>query len=332
MTRDSYGMTEKPRIVFMGTPEFAVASLGSLLMNNYDVVGVVSAPDKAAGRGRNIRKSPVAMNALSNCLNLLQPPNLKDPEFLKQLSDLRPDLIVVVAFRLLPAHVWKIPPYGTINLHASLLPQYRGAAPINHAIINGEHYTGVTTFIIDEEIDTGKILMREKVAIGMNENAGDLHDRLMRTGAKLLITTIDKLLRKDIAAVPQDEFLNELNEIRIAPRIFPKDCIIDWSNRPDTVFNHIRGMAPYPGARTILEKEGKRTTLKILEAEIVDAKHSLEPGTIITDNKKKLIITVSGGQIKLRKVQAEGKKIMSIEEFMRGYDLSGYTIAKVLPA
>ena len=325
-------MTEKPRIVFMGTPEFAVASLGALLMNNYNVVGVVSSPDKPAGRGRNLRRSSVARYAATNMLNLLQPPNLKDPDFLKQLTDLRPDLIVVVAFRMLPADVWKIPLFGTINLHASLLPQYRGAAPINHAIINGEHYTGVTTFIIDEEIDRGNILLREKVAIGMNENAGELHDRLMRTGAKLLITTIDKLLGQEISAVPQDEVLKEFNEIRSAPRIYAKDCIIDWDNRPDRVFNLIRGMAPHPGARTVLEKQGKRTTLKILEAEIVDSEHSLEPGTIITDNRKKLIITVAGGQIKLIKVQAEGKRLMAAEEFMRGYDLSGYTIAKVPPA
>jgi len=214
-------MSRNIRIVFMGTPEFAVASLGSLLMNGYNVAGVVTAPDKPAGRGRSLTRSAVKQFSEFSHLPILQPENLKDPHFLKALKELKPDLIVVVAFRYIPEEVWSIPGLGTFNLHASLLPQYRGAAPVNHAIINGEHTTGVTTFMIDSNIDTGSILFREEVPVFAVENAGDLHDRLMRTGARLVIHTVKALIEGTVTPVPQKKFLKPGEIIRPAPKIFP---------------------------------------------------------------------------------------------------------------
>ncbi len=220
------------RIVFMGTPEFAVATLGSLLMNGFNVVGVVTTPDKPSGRGRKINKSPVKEFAEFSHLPVMQPENLKDPGFVENLKELQPDIIVVVAFRMLPEVIWKMASAGTLNLHASLLPQYRGAAPINHAIINGETVTGVTTFLIDDKIDTGNILLREEVHIFPFENAGDIHDRLMKHGARLVIRTLEELLGNNLKPRSQSLFIKPGEVLKTAPKIFPKDCIINWNNDP----------------------------------------------------------------------------------------------------
>ena len=240
------------RIVFMGTPEFAVATLGSLLMNGCNVVGVVTAPDKPSGRGRKMTKSAVKEFAEFSYLPILQPANLKDPEFLDNLKRLNADLFIVVAFRMLPEVVWKMPSIGTINLHASLLPDYRGAAPINHAIINGETVTGVTTFFIDEKIDTGNILRREEVQIFPFENAGDLHDRLMKHGARLVIRTLADIAENKIRTIPQTQLINHGSITKTCTKDTPQDCIINWNNDPVKIHNFIRGLAPYPCARSMV--------------------------------------------------------------------------------
>ena len=278
------------RIVYMGTPEFAVATLGSLLMNGFNVVGVVTVPDKPAGRGRTIQKSPVKIFAESNCIPVLQPDNLKDGEFIRTLKELKPDIFVVVAFRMLPEVVWKIPSLGTFNLHASLLPDYRGAAPINHVIINGETKTGVTTFFIDDKIDTGNILLREEVQIFPFENAGDLHDRMTKLGARLVIRTLTGIADKSIIPKPQSDFAVTGTELRTAPKIHPEDCIINWNKGAIKIHNLIRGLAPYPGARSVLTGKNKSLTLKIFESIPELEKHHYTPGTIISDGKQLLKI------------------------------------------
>jgi len=254
------------RVVFMGTPEFAVASLGSLLMNGYNVVTVVTAPDKPAGRGRIISKSAVKQFSESSYLPLLQPESLKDTDFIKTLTRLKADVFVVVAFRMLPEEVWEIPSKGTINLHASLLPQYRGPAPVNHVIINGETVTGLTTFLIDKKIDTGNILLREEVPIFPFENAGDLHDRLMKHGARLVIRTLEAIVEESIKPQPQFNFMLPGEILKTAPKIFPEDCLIDWNNNPYKIHNLIRGLAPYPCARSTFRNENKNFSYKIFES------------------------------------------------------------------
>ncbi len=234
------------RIVFMGTPDFAVATLGSLLMNGFNVAGVVTAPDKPAGRGRKIIKSPVKEFAEFSQLPVMQPENLRDPGFVKELTDMKPDIIIVVAFRMLPEVIWRIPAKGTFNLHASLLPNYRGAAPINHAIINGETITGVTTFLIDDKIDTGNILLREEVSIFPFENAGDIHDRLMKVGARLVIRTLEGLAQDKIMPQPQSIYVRPGEVLKPAPKIYPADCAINWNNDPVSIHNLIRGSGSCP--------------------------------------------------------------------------------------
>ena len=288
------------RIVFMGTPEFAVATLGSLLINGFNVVGVVTAPDKPAGRGRKITRSAVKeFSELSN-LPVLQPANLRDPEFIKSLSDLKPDLFIVVAFRMLPEVIWKMPPLGTINLHASLLPHYRGAAPINHVIINGETKTGVTTFFINENIDTGNILMREEIQIFPQENAEDLHDRLMKLGALVVIKTIKGITDKKLSPVPQSQFLKPGEMPKLAPKIFPENCIINWSSNCFVAHNFIRGLAPYPCARTFLSDNSTVLLTKIYETRPEDGMHTLEPGKIVSDNKTYLRIACNYGYLNIQ--------------------------------
>jgi methionyl-tRNA formyltransferase len=315
------------RIVFMGTPEFAVATLGSLLMNGYNVVGVVTAPDKPAGRGKKISKSAVKEFSEMSYLPLLQPTNLKDPLFLKTLSELKADLFIVVAFRMLPGEVWKMPPLGTINLHASLLPHYRGAAPINHVIMNGEHTTGVTTFYINESIDTGNILLREEIPIFPYENAGDLHDRLMKLGARTVIKTIKGIAGKKLTPVPQSQFLLPGESPKTAPKIFPENCTISWAVNCYVVHNLVRGLAPYPCARTFLRRDSSEIMMKIYEGQPENVMHSRQPGQIVTDNKDYLKIACNHGYLNVMSLQLEGKRRMTAPEFLRGFRISDYHIA-----
>lgn len=297
----------------MGTPEFAVESLKSLVESGENVVAVITAPDKPAGRGQKIQQSAVKQYALSEHIPVLQPEKLKDPVFLEELRSYKADLQVVVAFRMLPEVVWNMPPLGTINVHASLLPQYRGAAPINHAIINGETETGVTTFLLQHEIDTGNILLTEKVDIGSTDTAGILHDKLMAAGARTLLKTIEGLKKNTLIPISQADISTA--QLKHAPKIFKEDCEIDWNNSTATIYDKIRGLSPYPTAFTLLE--GK--VLKIFETEKEIISHDLKPGTYQTDEKTYLKFTAKDGYIHLRRVQIEGKKKMDIDEFLRGY-------------
>jgi len=310
----------------MGTPEFAVATLGSLLMNNFNVVGVVTVPDKPAGRGRTIRKSAIKTFAESSFIPVLQPANLKDHEFIQNLKKLNADIFIVVAFRMLPEEVWRIPSKGTINLHASLLPYYRGAAPINHAIINGETTTGVTTFYINDKIDTGNILMREEIHIFPFENAGDLHDRMTKLGARLVIKTLAGIVDQSITPQPQSNFLIPGAEIKTAPKIHPQDCVINWNSEAVKISNLIRGLAPSPGARSVLKSGKSSFSFKIYESIPEIEKHSYSPGTIVSDGKRYIKIACTDGFVSITNLKLEGKKKMNSIEFLRGYKITDYTI------
>jgi methionyl-tRNA formyltransferase len=314
------------RIVFMGTPEFAVATLGSLLMNGLNVVAVVTAPDKPAGRGQKLKKSAVKEFAEFSYLPILQPHNLKDPVFINALEQLKADLFIVVAFRMLPEAVWSIPSIGTINLHASLLPQYRGAAPINHVIINGETVTGVTTFFINDKIDTGNILLREKIHIFPFENAGDLHNRLMKHGARLVIKTIQSIAENSIKPIKQSELLEPGEKVISAPKINPDFCIINWNREPETINNFIRGLSPSPCARSFLIKDNRTLMLKIYESSFEKAEHGLYPGDIISDGKHTLKVACKNGFVDILCLQLEGKKKMNTDQFLIGFNISGYKI------
>jgi methionyl-tRNA formyltransferase len=303
------------RIVFMGTPEFAVASLKALVEAGYNIAGVVTAPDKPAGRGMKLNESAVKKYAAEHGLKILQPEKLKNPDFIEELRSLNADVQVVVAFRMLPEVVWNMPPLGTINVHGSLLPQYRGAAPINWAIINGEKETGVTTFKLQHEIDTGNILLQDKIPIGEDETAGALHDKMKEVGAQLLVRTIQQLVTGALKEIPQQ---NISAEIKHAPKIFTETCKIDWNKTAAAIHNLIRGLSPFPGAFTILD--GK--TLKIYKSKKEPAKHNFENGTVYTDNKTFLKFACSNGFIHATDLQLEGKKRMSAEEFLRGYRFS----------
>jgi len=310
----------------MGTPEFAVATLGSLLMNGFNVVGVVTAPDKPSGRGRKITKSAVKEFAEFSSLPIMQPVNLKDHEFIKQLIDLKADIFIVVAFRMLPEAVWKIPSIGTINLHASLLPNYRGAAPINHAIINGETLTGVTTFFIDDKIDTGSILQQEEIQIFPFENAGDLHDRLMKQGARLVIKTISDIEDNKIKPVPQSQFITKGDSLKTAPKIRPEFCIIDWKKDAETINNFIRGLAPYPCARSFFKNDLSMLSFKVYESQPEETQHDLSPGKILSDGNHFLRIACKDGFINVSVLQLEGKNKMNTVEFLRGFKITDYII------
>jgi len=308
-------MTNKKdlRIVFMGTPDFAVASLDILVQHGYQIVGVITAPDKPAGRGLQLQESAVKKYAVSKGLNVLQPEKLKNPAFLEELKALQADLQVVVAFRMLPEAVWNMPPLGTINVHASLLPDYRGAAPINWAIINGEKASGVTTFKLQHAIDTGNILFSEQVPIREDETAGELHDALMQTGAQLLLKTVDALAAGTAVEQPQPEPAPA--QIKHAPKIFKEDCRINWEQPVDNIYNLVRGLSPYPTAWTLLQ--GRQ--LKIFRAAKEHTTPSVAPGEAITDHKTWLKIAAPDGYLSLQEVQLEGKKKMDIEAFLRGY-------------
>ena len=314
------------RIVFMGTPDFAVATLGCLLMNGFNVVAVITAPDKPAGRGRKITKSAVKEFAELSYLPIIQPDNLKDPAFINTLKKLKADVFIVVAFRMLPEAVWKLPSAGTINLHASLLPQYRGAAPVNHAIINGETETGVTTFFIDDKIDTGSILLREKVQIFPFENAGDLHDRLMRHGARLVIRTLAGLANNNLKPQSQSKLIFPGEALKTAPRIMAEDCIIDWKKESVKIHNFIRGLAPYPCARSFLKEGSEKLLFKIYESQPEPEKHRFKPGQLISDGKYFLKIACEDGYINILNLQLEGKKRMNTVEFLRGFRISKHSI------
>ncbi|MEJ7558491.1 MAG: methionyl-tRNA formyltransferase [Pedobacter sp.] len=301
------------KIVFMGTPDFAVASLAALVDAGFEVVGVVTAADKPAGRGQKLQESAVKQYAISKGITVLQPLKLKDPAFIEALSNLGADLQVVVAFRMLPEIVWDMPAKGTINLHASLLPQYRGAAPINHAIINGEKESGVTTFFLKHEIDTGDVIFYEKVAIADDETAGELHDKLMNVGADLLVKTVTAIATGDYQEQPQPES----DELKHAPKIFKDDCFIDWNQPVQVLFNKIRGLSPYPTAFTKLNEK----TLKIFKAELEDKEPGIAAGGFLTDGKTFLKFATKDGFIKLIDIQYEGKKRMTVEEFLRGVRL-----------
>jgi methionyl-tRNA formyltransferase len=321
------------RVVFMGTPEFAVATLGSLLMNGFNVVGVVTAPDRPSGRGRKVTKSAVKVFAeFSNLPHIMQPLNLKDPEFIGSLKKLNADLFIVVAFRMLPDDVWKMPPLGTINLHASLLPDYRGAAPINRAIINGETTTGVTTFFIDEKIDTGNVLLREEVQIFPFENAGDLHDRLMKLGARLVIRTISEITENKVQAQPQTKLVNQEESQKLAPKIYPGDCIIDWNQDPVKIHNLVRGLAPYPCARSWFKSDSATILFKVFESQPEIEEHNYKPGTIVSDGKHYIRISCKDGFLNIASLQLEGKNRMSSIEFLRGFKITDFTIPVIQPA
>jgi methionyl-tRNA formyltransferase len=314
---------EKIRIAYFGTPEFAASQLEAILKSGYEVAVVVTMPDKPAGRGRKIQYSEVKKTALEHGLPLLQPEKLKDPTFLEQLASYQANLFIVVAFRMLPAVVWLMPELGTFNLHASLLPQYRGAAPINFAIINGETETGLTTFFLNEEIDKGAVIMREKVSIRPDETAGELHDELMVLGNKLVVETIQKIENNDVQALPQ-ETLSENQPLKPAPKITKEFCNIDWSQDCQTVYNHIRGLSPYPAAHTQLVSEsGEVIDLKVYNSEIEACTPDVAVGNVVTDNKKYLKIALSDGFIHLIQVQQAGKKALPIADFLRGTPLNG---------
>jgi methionyl-tRNA formyltransferase len=312
------------RVVFMGTPEFAVASLGSLLMNGYNVVSVVTSPDKPAGRGRTVTKSAVKIFSESNYLPLLQPENLKNPVFIERLRRLKADVFVVVAFRMLPEEVWRLPVKGTINLHASLLPQYRGSAPINHVIINGESMTGVTTFLIDDKIDTGNILLREEVPVFPFENAGDLHDKLMKHGARLVIKTLEAVSENFLSPRDQSDFMIPGEVLRKAHKIFPDFCIVDWNNEPQKIHNFIRGLSPYPCARSVFKNETRSISFKIYESQAEPEKHLLQPGQVVSDGKTFIKVACRGGFIRILTLQIEGKKKLGHEDFLRGFRIEEF--------
>jgi len=308
------------RIVFMGTPDFAVESLKILVENKYDVVGVITMPDKPAGRGHKVQFSPVKQYALEQNLHLLQPEKLKDEAFLQELRSLQADLQIVVAFRMLPEVVWDMPKFGTFNLHASLLPQYRGAAPINWAIINGDKETGATTFFLTHEIDTGKIIQQEKISISETDNAGIVHDRLMEMGARLVKKTVDMLVEGKIDAVDQAQFIHSGVELKAAPKIFKETCQIDLSWGVERVYNFVRGMSPYPTAWLDLQfpNQQEKMILKVFETEKEICNQELAIGTVITDGKKYAKVALFDGFINLKSVQMAGKKRMEIGELLRG--------------
>lgn len=303
------------RIVFMGTPEFAVASLHSLLESGCQVVGVVTAPDKPAGRGMQLQQSAVKEYAVAKNIPLLQPDKLRDPDFLAALKALQADLQVVVAFRMLPEVVWNAPPMGTINVHGSLLPQYRGAAPINWAVINGEKETGITTFKLQHAIDTGNILLQAKLPIGTDETAGSLHDRMKALGAETLLKTIFGLADGSLQEKPQMQLVDSSGELKHAPKIFTDTCNINWNQPAQKIYDLIRGLSPHPTAFTALE--GK--TLRIYSAVIDDQKHIVTPGKWITDHRSFLKFAATDGFIAVEDVQLEGKKRMPLTDFLRGY-------------
>jgi methionyl-tRNA formyltransferase len=313
---------EKLKIVFMGTPDFAVGILDTIYRNNYEIVGVITAPDKPAGRGQKVSMSAVKVYALEKNLRLLQPTNLKSEEFLDELRSLNANLQVVVAFRMLPEVVWKMPKLGTFNLHASLLPQYRGAAPINWAIINGENKTGVTTFFIDDKIDTGAMILSKETEIASNETAGELHDRLMDLGSEAVIETLQQIELGNVTTTLQEE----KGEIKTAYKLNKENCKIDWNQSGSAIFNHIRGLCPYPAAWTFIKDGDNEWNAKLYDCEFEAAQHNFTTGQLLT-TKKELKIATKDGFIKVNSLQFPGKKKMQTHELLNGIQFSDSTLA-----
>ncbi|WP_340065996.1 methionyl-tRNA formyltransferase [Ascidiimonas aurantiaca] len=303
------------RIVFMGTPDFAVGTLKALLHADYNVVGVITAPDKPAGRGRKLTESAVKTFAVSRGLPVLQPQNLKDPGFLEQLKQLDANLQIVVAFRMLPEVVWKMPEFGTFNLHASLLPDYRGAAPINWAIINGETLTGVTTFFIDHMIDTGAIIAKEEVPIPGDMTAGELHDQLMEKGAGLVVKTVESIQKNAVTTTPQPNVSNQ----KSAPKIHKETCKIKWNNGTKDIYNHIRGLSPFPTAWSYMANKDEKVAVKIFRGLPIYESHNLLPGTIRVAESGVKVATLDGF-IELLEIQLPGRRKMLIKDLLNGYD------------
>ena len=321
---------KKTRIVYMGTPEFAVAPLEALIKNNYQIVGVVTVPDKASGRGLKVNESAVKKYAVEHNIPVLQPVSLKDPEFLEQLKAWKADLFVVVAFRMLPKVVWEIPRLGTFNLHAALLPQYRGAAPINWAVINGEKTTGVTTFMIDDGMDTGKIMYRYDCKIEPEDTVGEVHDKLMALGSELVVNTVEAIEENNVELRIQKSFIQGSEILKTAPKLTRELCHIDWRSKTKYIYNLIRGLSPYPAAFTELVKDGKATQLKIFKTVKVEGDDyaamlaqngisSAEPGTVLSDGKTYLAFATEDGAISATEIQLAGKKRMPVKDFLIGF-------------
>lgn len=309
------------KIVYMGTPDFAVEPLRCLVEGGYNVVGVITMPDKPAGRGHKIQYSPVKQYALEHNLPLLQPEKLKDEAFIEALRAWKADLQIVVAFRMLPEVVWAMPPLGTFNLHASLLPQYRGAAPINWAVINGDTETGITTFFLKHEIDTGEVIQQVRIPIADTDDVGIVHDKLMILGGKLVVETVDAILAGTVHSVPQETLITE--ELRPAPKIFKDTCRIRWDQPVKRVYDFVRGLSPYPAAWTELRKpDGSVETLKIFQTAKIEQAHQLPIGTIHTDGKTYLRVAVLGGFIDVLSLQLPGKKRLPVAELLRGYHIT----------
>ena len=309
----------KLRIVFLGTPDFAVESLRRIHEAGYDIAAVVTMPDKPAGRGHRMYQSPVKEYAVANGLPVLQPVRLKDPEFVEQLRSLGANLFVVIAFRMLPEVVWSMPELGTFNLHASLLPRYRGAAPINRAVMNGDATTGVTTFLLKHEIDTGDVISQSSIAIGPDENVGSVHDRLMMLGADLTLDTLARIEQGCLDATPQEQLLTDGEEPTPAPKIFKEDCRIDWSRPALNVHNHVRGLSPYPGAWSVLEADGQPLgDIKLFETRRTPRRSELPAGSILVDGKKVYAVAADGECLELGDVQLQGKRRMPVADLLRG--------------
>ena len=314
------------KIIYFGTPEFASSQLEAIISAGYEVAAVVTVPDKPAGRGKKIQSSDVKLTALKYDLPIMQPVSLKSPEFIEELSSYNADLFVVVAFRMLPEIVWSMPPMGTFNLHASLLPQYRGAAPINHAIINGETETGLTTFLLDKEIDTGEIIKQEKVVIEDDETAGTLHDKLMLLGNKVVVETIKMIEEGKVHSQSQESIIERDNlQLKPAPKIFKEDCKIDWTKDAKTIYDFIRGLSPYPAAHTQFVSENNETLdIKIFEVALKESKSEDDQlYKIKTDGKSYLDVVLGNNNVSIKVIQQAGKKAMPIADFLRGTRLEG---------
>ena len=313
---------EDLRIVYMGTPDFAVESLRCLVEGGYNVVGVITMPYKPAGRGHKLQFSPVKQYALEHSLPLLQPEKLKDEAFVEALREWKADLQIVVAFRMLPEVVWNMPRLGTFNLHASLLPQYRGAAPINWAVINGDTETGITTFFLRHEIDTGEVIQQVRIPIADTDDVGIVHDKLMMLGGKLVTETVDAILNDAVKPIPQEE-MAVVGELRPAPKIFKDTCRIDWNQPVKRIYDFIRGLSPYPAAWSeLVQPDGETVVMKIFETEKIIQSHQLTPGTLLTDGKTYIHVAAADGIIGIRALQLPGKKRLKTAELLRGFRLT----------
>ncbi len=319
---------EDLRIIYMGTPDFAVETLRLLVERGYNVVAVVTMPDKPAGRGHKIQFSPVKQYALSVGLPILQPERLKDEAFLEELRSYEAHLQIVVAFRMLPQVVWDMPPMGTFNLHASLLPQYRGAAPINWAVMNGDKETGITTFFLTHEIDTGKVIQRKSIPISDTDNVGIIHDQLMVMGAEMVCETVDNIIAGNVVAIPQEELMTDA-PLRPAPKIFKDTCHIDFTRPVQQLYNQVRGLSPYPAAWCEFVSPSQEVIgVKVFEASVRECAHNYPYGCVVTDGKKNIEIACEGGFLKLESLQLAGKKRLSAEELLRGFRLNNDYIAR----